>query len=104
MPREKPLDEAHRLAADLTRAVQRMPSEEVRHPCRHTEALKQLSDIFADKLEAPADTPTTPSQSSATPTAPASLQTTPRVHLRKTRGHAQCDPTNVHQFTPDNRG
>ena len=87
VPVEKPFDEVRRLAGDLTRAVQRMSKEEVRQPCRHTEALKQLSSIFADKLDAPTDTTTTPAQSSATPTAPASLQATPRVHLRRTRAN-----------------
>ena len=67
------MDEARRIALDLTRAIQKLQGDEAKCPGRHAQALKQLSDIFGDEVKEVMDAFVLPSPSSSTLTAPQQL-------------------------------
>ena len=72
------MNETSHIAASLVTTIQRLQSEEERHPSRHATELAKLADIFSD---IPRENNQT-HQTSTQPTAPEIINTAPRVHQR----------------------
>ena len=84
------MDEISRIAESLVTRIQRLRSEEERHPLRHTTALAKLADIFNNKTDDMPMMNNPTHQTSTQSTEPAIIKTAPRVNQHTTRVNTPC--------------
>ena len=81
------MDGATRVAKDLLEAIQKLRGLEARNPGRHTTALEALVKFFKGETENLPNVTTPGPQTSTNLTQPESIQTTLRVHAKRTRNN-----------------